>query len=314
MYKCYKCSDRQKIIQELQRLWTTPYNSNYVLPCLSARSAFDLYLRLKQYPPGSEIIMSAINIPDMSVIAHHHRLRIVSLDIDLETMAPKFELLERLLSGRTVALLLAHVYGKWFDIEPYVSFVKHHGLDLIEDCAEGFHGFSCIGHPESDLSLFSFGPIKYCTSFGGGIAKVKSKNLYEKMNEFYCTYPEQKSSEYFKKLAKYLIAFIALDCPNFIKPAMYLTKTFGIDHQKHVVQLLRGFPEKLMEKLRHQPSTALLQTMLERQQSYVHGDINIANCKAEYIYQRLPDCVTQVGNRAHIKNYWLLPIVVVIFQ
>lgn len=247
----------------------------------------------------------------MTVIVHHHRLRIVALDVNLESMAPKYELLEKLVTGRTVALLLAHVYGKWFDIEPYVKFAKQRGLVLIEDCAEGFHGLDCIGHPESDLSLFSFGPIKYCTSFGGGIAKVRDNELYEQMCAYYDEYPIQKQSEYLYKLLKYSLAFVVLDCPVVIKPAMYMAKCLDINHQKHVVRLLRGFPNNLMEKIRHQPSTALLQTMLLRQSSYESKEIHLANSRADYITQRLPESVTQVGNRAYIKNSWLLPIVVV---
>ncbi len=33
--------------------------------------------------------------------------------------------------------------------------------------------------------------------------------------------------------------------------------------------------------------------------------------KAEYVAERLPDSVTQVGTKADVKNFWLFPIIVV---
>ncbi len=61
---------------------------------------------------------------------HHHGLRIVSLDVDLETMAPKLDLLESLITSKTVALLLAHIYGKWFDTGPFVAAAKKHNIKV----------------------------------------------------------------------------------------------------------------------------------------------------------------------------------------
>ena len=57
--------DREELICSLQKLWTSKVNPNPVLPCLSVRTGLDLYLRVMQFPPGSEVIMSAINIPSM---------------------------------------------------------------------------------------------------------------------------------------------------------------------------------------------------------------------------------------------------------
>lgn len=73
-------------------------------------------------------------------------------------------------------------------------------LQVIEDCAEGFHGYKHIGNPRSDISLFSFGPIKYYTSFGGAIAKIRHKDVYSQMVELYNTYPVQSHGEYLKKV------------------------------------------------------------------------------------------------------------------
>lgn len=61
---------------------------------------------------------------------HHHGLRVVSLDVDIDTMAPKVELLESLITDKTVALILAHIYGKWFDADPFVEVARKHGIKV----------------------------------------------------------------------------------------------------------------------------------------------------------------------------------------
>lgn len=58
-------------------------------------------------------------------------MRVVSLDVDIDTMAPKLDLLESLVSDKTVALLLAHIYGKWFDTRPFVETARKHNIKVI---------------------------------------------------------------------------------------------------------------------------------------------------------------------------------------
>lgn len=191
-------------------MWTTDANPNPVLPILSVRTGLDLFLRVMNFPPGSEVIMSAMNIPDMVKIVRHHKLNIVPLDISIDTAAPKTHLLPQLLSPRTVAILVAHLYGKWVPMEGVIVFAKKHGLYVIEDCAECFCGFDKLSHPETDLALFSFGVIKFYTSFGGAIAKIKPR-LWSRMVGLYDTYRVQSQREYLKKVLKYVLVYLVLD-------------------------------------------------------------------------------------------------------
>lgn len=306
-----KSPERAPLIRDIQKMWVNSQNANSVLPCLSVRTALDLYLRVMNFPPGSEVIVSAVNIPDMIHVLKAHNLRIVSLDINLETMAPKLHLLEQLITEKTKILLIANIFGRRFDVTPFIAVAKRHQVAVVEDLAEGFSGFDYMGHPESDLSLFSFGPIKYFTAFGGAIAKVRNTATFEKMERLYESYPLQTHMEYLKKVLKYSLVYILLNCPSIVKPGMYLTRSLDIDHKKYVVKLLRGFPNHLIERLRHRPSTALLAMMKDRMSTFDSAEINLSNVKAEYVSERLPTAVTQVGKDAAVRNHWLFPVIVV---
>ena len=303
--------DRTSLISHLVNLWTNTHNPNPVLPCLTVRIALDLFLTVQSYPPDSEVIVSAINIPDMIYILHQHRLKVVTLDVDLETLAPKIELLEGLLTAKTVALMVSHLFGNTFDMNPFVKAAKKHKLALIEDAAEAFCSFDRIGHPGADLSLFSFGPIKFYTAFGGAIAKIKDVNLYDKMKNLYSTYPTQSHVEYFRKIVKYSLVYLCINCPRFMKPSLYVLRALGIELRNNIVTLLRGFPDQLMFRMRHQPSAALLHTMCRRMNDVSAANKFLSAIKADYVSERMPKNVTLIGTRADVKGYWLYPILVV---
>lgn len=303
--------NRAQLIESICSKWTSERNPNHVLPCLSVRTGFDLFLRVMNYPPGTEILMSAVNIPDMLRIVHAHQLKIVSLDVDIDTMAPKIQLLDTLVTDRTKVLVVASIYGRRFNMAPVVLAARSHGLLVVEDCAESFSGVDYLGDEESDLALFSFGPIKHQTAFGGAIAKVRSKGLYEKMLHLYENDPVQSHMEYLKKIIKCAFAYVCLDFPPVVRLIVYMSRVMNIDHKKYVVAMLRGFPDKLMVRLRHQPCDALLAMMALRLREIDPTSISLLNLKHEYVTERLPSAVTRVGVKADVRNHWLFPIVVV---
>ncbi|XP_064646798.1 uncharacterized protein LOC135499776 [Lineus longissimus] len=303
--------DRTWVTEELRELWTTPTNPNHVLSCLSVRSSLDLFLRVKNFPHGSEVIMSAINIPSMVQVVLHHGLKPVPCDVSLDTLAPKVELLESLVTDKSVAILVAHIYGKQTNLDPWIEAAKKHKLLFIEDAAEAFCGLKYVGHPDADLSLFSFGTIKFYTAFGGAICKIKDRKLYEDMLKLHNEYPFQSSAEYLQKLIKIVFIYIALNCPKFLGTSYSFLRTFGIEPPKSkIVSLLRGFPGDLIKGIRCQPSTALLSVLFHRLSSFDASDYNIAQVKGDYVSENLPKGVTTVGHLAHVRNFWLFPIVV----
>ena len=62
------------------------------LACFSIRTALDAFLSVMNFPAGSEVIFTAINIPDMVSVVENHGLKVVPVDLDLDTLAPKPEL------------------------------------------------------------------------------------------------------------------------------------------------------------------------------------------------------------------------------
>src|SRR5689334_4277182 len=89
--------------------------------CLSVRSAWDLVCQAMAWPQGSEVILSAINLEDMLHIARHHGLVPVPIDVDPVTLAVDPAELESTVTGRTRAILVAHLFGSRMPLDEIVS-------------------------------------------------------------------------------------------------------------------------------------------------------------------------------------------------
>ena len=76
---CFAPPAEEAIRARLERRWAP---AEQALACLTLRSAFDLLLRARRWPAGSEIVFSALTVPAMPAIARRHGLRPVSIDID----------------------------------------------------------------------------------------------------------------------------------------------------------------------------------------------------------------------------------------
>lgn len=68
---------------------TVKYANESAVVALSVRSTLDLYFQSRQFPKGSEIIMTGINIGDMIKIIEEHGLVPIPVDLDPYTMAPQ---------------------------------------------------------------------------------------------------------------------------------------------------------------------------------------------------------------------------------
>ena len=143
------------------------------------RSGLDALLQVLAYPPGSEIIVSAITIPHIVDILAHHRLVAVPVDVDLATLAVDADDVRSAITTRTKAILVAHLFGSRMPLDEIAVIAREHSLPLLEDCAQANDGTSYRGHAESTVSMFSFGAIKRQTALGGGLLRFRDAALAE---------------------------------------------------------------------------------------------------------------------------------------
>src|SRR5579872_5330209 len=119
--------------------------------CLSVRTGLDAILSELAFPPGSEILISAITIPHILEILAEHQLVAVPLDLDLDQLRVDAAAVRAAVTERTKAILVAHLFGSRMPLDEIIQIARAHGLALIEDCAQANDGSGYRGHPDSTV-------------------------------------------------------------------------------------------------------------------------------------------------------------------
>jgi len=275
--------------------------------CLSVRSGLDLLLKALELPPGSEVLVSALTIPDMVRIIEHHGLVAVPIDLHDEDVSPRVELLEKLVTEKTKAILVAQLFGVRFDLAPIVEFARQHNLILIEDCAQAFEGDRYRGHDEADVSMFSFGPIKTATALGGGIFRVKDETLLVRMRELQAAYPAQ-SRWFFRKRVLFYILLKILGGRLAFGLFVRTCRLFGKDFDEVLNGSIRNFPEdQFFASLREQPSFPLLRLIARRIRRYRNEDLDRRAARGALLASLLPpEHCPGAASKPH--SYWVFPL------
>src|SRR5487761_224568 len=122
---CAWARDAERLSARLESTWSADGQG---LACRSVRSGFHLLLETLALPAGSEVLVSAVTHPDMLRILAAHGLVAVPVDLDTATLAPRLELAERLVTPRTEALLVAHLFGGRLDMGAIADFARRRHL------------------------------------------------------------------------------------------------------------------------------------------------------------------------------------------
>lgn len=243
----------------------SPHGSNKPsLITLSVRSGFDLLLQELNWPQGTEVLVSAINVPEMFELLECHGLVPVPIDVDFDTLEIDLVQAKASISERTKGMMVAHLFGSRMTMEPIAELARSHNLLLFEDCAQTFDGSHYQGHDQTDVAMFSFGPIKTCTCLGGGVFVVRDKELRDRMNETQSKYSIQSAKSYAVRTLRYGL-FKILATTLGMRLLYWILKCLGINHDDWIFSATRGFSGgDFPGKFRKQPCRALVASLWRR--------------------------------------------------
>ncbi|WGQ09588.1 aminotransferase class I/II-fold pyridoxal phosphate-dependent enzyme [Pedobacter gandavensis] len=287
---------------------------------LSVRTGVDLILTALNYPPGTEILVSDINIPDMFQIIRAHQLIPIPLSVKKDTLSIDPEALKAAINPASKMLLLSHLFGAVMDMEAIIPIAKAHQILVIEDAAQAFMGniegpqFSAMppypafpGHPETDILIYSFGLIKTNTALSGAVVRIKDPSLYLKACSLNEGLRRQKTSVYLKKLLKVLFMQL-LTTPIGYTLFYHLITRSGRDFDDALAGFTSGFPgQDVLRKIRFRPCTANHRLLKRRWINFSPDGISERRKLAAAILSRLPEAM-KIGTLNKNHSYWVLPI------
>jgi dTDP-4-amino-4,6-dideoxygalactose transaminase len=277
------------------------------LACLSVRSGLDLLCRAMAWPPGSEVLVSAITLDDMATILRNHKLVPVPVDVDPRTLAVDGRELQRQITPRTKAILVAHLFGSRMPLDEIVHTAKRFDLMLLEDCAQAVAADAYLGHPGSDVSLFSFGPIKTKTALGGAILRFRDQELRQRVESIQYTEPVVKRLEFMRRVAVFSLLKV-LSVRLVFSVFIWACALLGIDYDRFIQNSVRGFGGgELLARIRRRPPACMLRLLARRLQSNNFESIERRIDFARRIVSGLPEALTVGASAAH-HTHWVLPV------
>lgn len=140
----------------------------------------------KRLRSGDEVIAVAAGFPTTINPIIQNGLVPVFLDVEIGTYNIKAESLEKALSSKTKAIMIAHTLGNPFDLDKIMDFANKYDLYVIEDCCDAvgstYKGkkVGTFGH----LATVSFYPAHHMTMGEGGAVLTNNDTLHKIATSF----------------------------------------------------------------------------------------------------------------------------------
>jgi dTDP-4-amino-4,6-dideoxygalactose transaminase len=162
-------------IAEFERAFEQRAGRGMAISTAYGRIAFYYILKALDLPAGSEIIFPSLTFWVVPELARVAGLNVVFADVDPRTFNLDPASVERVVTGRTRAIVPTHLYGLPCDMDRILEIAGRHNLVVLEDCAHAL-GATYKGRPVGTFgtgALFSFQTLKPLNCYGGGMALVQ---------------------------------------------------------------------------------------------------------------------------------------------
>lgn len=179
------------VIPAFEKAVATYCGANHSIAVNSATSALHIACRALGVSKGDVVWTSPISFVASSNCALYCDANIDFVDIDPKSYNLSVEKLEDKLieaekQGRLPKVVIpVHLTGQSCEMEKIHSLSKQYGFKIIEDASHAIGGryqdrpVGCCQY--SDITVFSFHPVKIITTAEGGMALTNDKDLAEKL-------------------------------------------------------------------------------------------------------------------------------------
>ncbi|MGJ4950102.1 DegT/DnrJ/EryC1/StrS family aminotransferase [Bradyrhizobium sp. HKCCYLS20291] len=172
-----------KAIPEFEEQFAAFCGCKYGVAVTSGTAALQVAVAAAGIGRGDEILMSASTNIATALAAYHNGANSVAVDSEPVTWNLDPDLIERLITPRTKAIIPVHLFGHPCDMDRIMAVARRHNLTVIEDCAES-HGATWQGRMTGsfgDMACFSFYANKIITTGEGGMVVTNDPALGERL-------------------------------------------------------------------------------------------------------------------------------------
>lgn len=173
-------------IAEFEKMVADYVGAKYAVAISNGTSALHAACFAAGIQPGDEVITTPLTFAASSNCVLYCGGTPVFADVDLKTYNIDPEDIRRKITDKTKAIIAVHLAGQPCDMDEIHKIAKEHDLLVIED---GAHALGSVYKGKkvgtlSDMTTFSFHPVKPITTGEGGMIVTDNEQFYQKMMLF----------------------------------------------------------------------------------------------------------------------------------
>lgn len=170
-------------IAEFEEKFADYVGAKYAVAVSNGTAALHIACLAAGLKEGDEVITTPITFAASANCALYCGAKPVFADIDSVTYNIDYREIEKHITSRTKAIIPVHYTGQPCDMDEIHKIAEKYNLFVIEDAAHAV-GAEYKGRKIgslSDMTEFSFHPVKHITCGEGGIVTTNNEKLYEKL-------------------------------------------------------------------------------------------------------------------------------------
>lgn len=167
--------------QRLEKEYAKFVGSAYAVSCNSGTSALHLALLALKVGKGDEVIVPDFTMAACAFAVSYTGATPVFADVSLDTYAIELSEIERLITKKTKAIMVVHLYGRLAPMQEILKIARKHNIPVIEDACEAQ---GAVYKSKADLTAYSFYRNKIIAAEEGGMITTDNKKYAERIAYF----------------------------------------------------------------------------------------------------------------------------------
>jgi dTDP-4-amino-4,6-dideoxygalactose transaminase len=168
--------------QKCHKYFEDKYGFKKVLLTTSCTDALEMCAMLADIKPGDEVIIPSFTFVSTAVAFVRQGAKIIFADSNSQNPNLDANLLESLITPRTIAIVPVHYAGISCDMDMIMDIAKKHNLLVIEDAAQAIDSYykgKALGSI-GNLAAFSFHETKNLNAGEGGMLTINDERFIKR--------------------------------------------------------------------------------------------------------------------------------------
>jgi len=176
-------STKGAFVKQLETRFAEMHGAKHAHACSHGSAAIHCAVAAINPDPGDEIVTTSItDMGALTPILYQGAIPVFA-DVDPATCNVTANSIERVLSDRTRAVIVTHLFGNPCDMTAIMRLCRPRGIAVIEDCAQAFFA-QHAGRPVGtigDIGCFSLQQGKHITTGEGGLVTTDNAEHARRM-------------------------------------------------------------------------------------------------------------------------------------